>query len=237
MPMHNILGLFVVGASAVFIILANFGLNSSRSMAGMRNYFGFSIVAFVGVWLYLASRDLTWEFRGSDPTTWISVLLCFLVVVGIGGVLASALSAMGPLQLPANYEWPAGYVRRVVATPDGKYIVPLWPSGRIQMYDSQWRFICGWNVDAWGGHFIIQCSPNGVVEVFTLRGDRHYSFTQDGHLISSESYSLSSLPPQKGESVVVPTPILLWIFSSPILSGGMALAGFMGLSALNRIGH
>ncbi|MGA7848810.1 MAG: hypothetical protein WCA13_06850 [Terriglobales bacterium] len=203
----------------------------------MRNLFGFFILVFAGFWVYFASRDLTWEFRATDPTTWVATLMCVLFVVGVGGVLASALSALGPLQLPSHYEWPAGYVRRVVTSADGKYIVPLWPSGRIQVYDSQWRFVCGWNVDAWGGYFIVQCSPSGVIEVFTLRDDRHYSFTQEGHLISSERFSLPMLPPQKGRSAVVPTPPLLWIFSSPILSGALALIGFVGLMALNKIGH
>jgi hypothetical protein len=233
--MHNLLSLFFAGF-VVFLIIVGVRLDSARSMAGVRNLFGFFILAFAGFWLYLFSRDFKLEFRAADPAAWAAVLLYVLFVIGVGGVVASALSALGPLRLPTSYEWPAGYVRRVVTSTDGKYIVPLWPLGRIQVYDSKWHFICGWNVDAWGGPFIVQSSPDGVVEVFTLRGDRHYTFTEEGHLISSGRFSLSSLPPQTGQSAVVPTPLLLWIFSSPILSGAVALISFAGLDAM-KVGH
>src|SRR6202035_4206271 len=117
----------------------------------------------------------------------------------------------------------AGYVRGVVTTADGKYIVPLMPSGRLQIYDSQWHFIRGRNVGTSGGNFKVQCSANGVIEVFTATGEHHYSFAQDVHLIGSESLPEPfSLLPDEGQSVVVPTSPLLWIFSSPFLSWGVA---------------
>ena len=161
-----------------------------------------------------------------------------LVLVGAGGFFAAALSATGIIKLPSSYEWPAGYVRGVVTTADGKYIVPLMPSGRLQIYDSQWHFIRGWNVGTGGGNFKVQCSANGVIEVFTARGEHHYSFAQDGHLIGSESLPEPfSLLPDEGQSVVVPTSPLLWIFSSPFLSWGVAVVGFVGLAVLKKMGH
>jgi hypothetical protein len=102
-----------------------------------------------------------------------------LVLVGAGGFFAAGLSATGIIKLPSSYEWPAGYARGVVATADGKYIVPLMPSGRLQIYDSQWHFIRGWNVDAGGGDFRVQCSPDGLVEVFTARGERQILFHRE----------------------------------------------------------
>jgi hypothetical protein len=161
-----------------------------------------------------------------------------LVLVGAGGFFAAALSATGIIRLPSSYEWPAGYVRGVVTTADGKHIVPLMPSGRLKIYDSQWHFIRGWNVDAGGGDFKVQCSSNGMIEVFAARGEHHYSFAQDGHLIASESLPepFSSLP-DDGQSVVVPTSPLLWIFSSPFLSWGVALVGFAGLAILKKMGY
>ena len=133
-----------------------------------------------------------------------------LVLVGDGGFFAAALSATGIIKLPSSYEWPAGYVRGVVTTADGKY----------------------------RGNFKVQCSANGVIEVFTARGEHHYSFAQDGHLIGSESLPepFSSLP-DEGQSVVVPTSPLLWIFSSPFLSWGVAVVGFVGLAVLKKMGH
>ena len=92
----------------------------------------------------------------------------------------------------------------------------------------------GWH----GGNFKVQCSANGVIEVFTARGEHHYSFAQDGHLIGSESLPepFSSLP-NEGQSVVVPTSPLLWVFSSPFLSWGVALLGFAGLAILKKMGY
>jgi hypothetical protein len=219
-------------AFAVFAVYCGFRQHADRGMVGLRYPFAFFITAFAGWFLYPVSRHV--ELNISNPATW---LMCFLIFIGGGGCLSSALSAMGPLKLPASYEWPAGYVRGVVTTPDGKYIVPLWAAGRIQVYDSQLRFRHGWNVDAWGGPFRLRCPTNGVIEVYPLRGELRYSFTDEGQLISSERDELPGPPLPKGQSLVVPTHPLLWIFSSPILSGAVAAIGLAGLGALNRIGR
>lgn len=114
--------------------------------------------------------------------------------------------------------------------------MPLKPSGRLQIYDSQWHFIRGWNVDAGGGDFRVQCSSDGLVEVFTARGERQYSFTEEAHLVATTRIlpeTFASLP--AGDSVVVPTPPLLWVSSSPFLSWGLAVIGFVGLAILKKI--
>ena len=97
-------------------------------------------------------------------------------------------------------------------------------------------FIQGWHVDAEGGDFNVRCSLDNLIEVFTARGDHHYTFSEDGRLISSEILSggFSSLS-NEAESVVVPTAPLLWVFFSPFLSWGVALLGFAGLAILRKI--
>jgi hypothetical protein len=195
------------------------------------------LVIFVGLWLFLATRAMAREFKRSSRLKWIMAVLYFLVVVGVSGFLATALSAVGVLELPPSREWPAGYVRGVVTTANGKYIVPLVPSGRIQIYDPQWHFIRGWNVDAGGDNFKVQYSPEGVIEVVTEKKARHYSFTEDGHLVAPQRIpreTFSSLP--TGETVVVATPPLLWVFSTPFLSLGVAVIGSIGLAILKKIG-
>src|SRR4029077_3818094 len=126
-------------------------------------------------------------FNGSVLALLAAALMSLLIFVGGSCVLASSLSAMRPLRLPPSREWPAGYVwTGVVTTAEGKHVVPLLPAGRVQIYDSEWHFIRGWSVDAWGGHFNVRCPSKGVIEVFTMRGERHYSFTEEGVLISSK---------------------------------------------------
>ena len=204
----------------------------------MHNLFGLFIAFFAAFWLFLAARGMAKELKAPERAKWIRGTMYLLILIGAGGFFAAALSATGIIKLPTSYEWPAGYVRGVVTTVDGKHIVPLMPSGRVQIYDSQWHFIRGWNVDASGGDFKARCSSDGVIEIFTARGQRHYSFTQDGHLVSSETFSepFSSLPIE-GQSVVVRTSPLLWIFSSPFLSWAVAVVGFGGLAVLKKMGH
>jgi hypothetical protein len=121
--------------------------------------------------------------------------------------------------------------------PDGRYVVPLVPSGRVQIYDSQWQFLRGWSVEAQGSEFGVECSSKEI-EVLTARGEHCYSFTDDGKLISTSSLSepYYSLP-KTGESVKVPTSPLLWVFSSPFLSMGLAVIGFVGIALVKKLAH
>ena len=203
----------------------------------MGSRFGLLVALFVGFWLFLAARGRASEFKQAGRFKLIAWVMYLLILIGAGGFFAAALSAVGVLNLPTSWEWPAGYVSGVVTAEDGKYIVPLIPSGRVQLYDAQWHFIRGWNVDAAGDEFKAQCSPDGKIEVFTARGEHHYSFTEDGYLIASTTTlpeDFSALP--QGQAVVVPTSPLLWVFSSPFLSCGVAVIGFAGIAILRKIG-
>src|SRR5579862_9685358 len=177
--MHGPFGFFLM-ALVVFIIVVGFREATGRRMAEFRYPAGVFIVAFVGFWLFFFFRGKSWSFDGKTAGTWVTVLMFFLASIGLGGLLAFALSAVGPLQLTASREWPAGYARGVITTPNGSHVVPLWACGRVQVYDSQWHFIRGWNVDSWGGVFEIQCPPDGAIEVLTARGDRKYRFNEEG---------------------------------------------------------
>ena len=139
----------------------------------MGSLFNWFIALFAGFWLFLAARGMVREFKRADRFKWIVAVMYFLILTGAGGFFAAFLSASGVLKLPSYREWPAGYVRGVVTAADGKYIVPLIPSGRVQLYDPQWHFIRGWNLDAGGGDFKVECSPDGLIDVFTARGERH----------------------------------------------------------------
>jgi hypothetical protein len=203
----------------------------------MGSFFGLFVAVFAGVWLFLLARGMAREFKRTEQSKWILGLAYFLILVGASGFFAAALSASGVLRLPTSFEWPAGYVSGVVRAADGDYIVPLIPSGRIQLYDPNWHFIRGWQVDAEGGEFKVQGSPDGMIEVFTARGEHHYSFTKDGLLIASTRVLpelFYRLP--KARSVTVPTSPLSWIFSSPFISWGVMAIGFAGVAILKKFG-
>jgi len=202
----------------------------------MGSAFGWVVAIFAAFWLALAARGITHDFRRGGSKKLVLGVMGFFILIGAGGFFGAALSAMGMLKLPTSFEWPAGYVSGVVQMPDGRYVVPLVPSGRVQVYDSQWHFIRGWHVDAEGGDFKVECSPSGMIEVVTARGQHRYTFTNDGNLISTVTLSepYYSLPKTQ-KSVKVPTSPLLWVFSSPFLSMGLAVVGFAGIALVKKL--
>jgi hypothetical protein len=193
------------------------------------------IVVIALIWLFAAVRGIKRAVTSIGRPKWMVVVLYLLLALGGEGFFAQSLCTTGVIKLPPSFQWPAGYVSGVTATEDGKQVVPLTPVSRVQIYDAQWRFVTGWYVNTGGGDFKVQSSPGGLIEVFTARGRRHYSFSQDGHLISSGGYSdeFSSLP--GGESLVVPTSPFLWIFSSPFLSWAVGMIGLAGLLVVSKI--
>ena len=165
-------------------------------------------------------------------------------MVGAGGFFAIMLVSTGAITLPNSFEWPAGDVRGVVETSDGKYLVPLVPAGRLQIYDSNWHFLRGWQVNANGGSFTVDYSPDNEILVYTSRvrhrfaaaeDGRRYAFTETGKLISEMSLPDYFVVAGSREYMSVPTWRILWIFSSPFLSGGFALIGGAGLWAADKL--
>jgi len=183
--------------------------------------FSIFLSLFAAFMLLRTAYGVARDVKKGGGTGWIIGPLGFLLLVGIFGFFVAPLAAMGVLKLSNSFQWPAGYANGVLRTPDGIYVVPLVPAGRIQLYDSQWRFLRGWQVDALAGDFQVESRPNRTIEVFTARGRHHYYFAESGGLISSQTlssdteyYSLHS----EGISAVVPTSPLLWVFSSPFIS-------------------
>src|SRR6476469_4985815 len=114
----------------------------------MFNLFMFSsfrvfIALFSCVWLFLAGLGIVRQVKRGGRVNWLVSIAGLFLMVGAGGFFATGLSAMDVITLPDSFEWPSGYVRGVVQTQDGKYVVPHIPAGRVQLYDSQWRFIRG----------------------------------------------------------------------------------------------
>ena len=200
----------------------------------MFSSFGIFFALFSCVWLFLAGLGIVRQVKRGGRVNWLVVISGLFLIVGAGGFFAAGLSATGVLTLPESFEWPSGYVRGVVQTQDGKYVVPHIPAGRVQLYDSQWHFIRGWQVDASGGDFTVASLPNGEIVVFTARGHQRLSFTENGRLTLATTLPESFVRPEPGQSMVVPTSPLLWIFSSPLLSWGIALIGMAGLWAARK---
>jgi len=158
------------------------------------------------------------------------------MAIGGLGFFGTALSATGGLAwLPSNFEWPAGFATGILTMTDGKQVVPLTAAGRIQVYDSEWRFLKGWYVDAGGGIFKIRPKDNEI-EVITSRGRMRYLYAIDGSLLSQDSYAPQSYAdfPTPGRSAVVPTRWWLWLFSSPFYSWATGATGMILLILIDK---
>jgi hypothetical protein len=161
---------------------------------------------------------------------WLTTLGCSLWVVGATGVFGFSLSAAGGLNwLPSSFEWPVGYTSGVVSTPEGLHVVPHTSAGRIQIYDANWSFQTGWQLNAGGAPFKILRPAEGRIDVITTRGQWHYVFDLDGRLLSKQTYEplFYGSFPDEGESVAVPTPPWLWVFSNENRSIAVLGAGIV----------
>ena len=151
-----------------------------------------------------------------------------LLALGGFGFFGTALSAFGGLRwLPASFEWPVGSARGVVVTRDGMHVVPLTASGRIQVYDRDWRFLRGWYVDASGGVFVLRPADTNQIEVITARRQMRYVYSLDGSLLSQERYAPRSYSdfPASGVSAAVPTRWWLRMFTNPAWSWAVGVTG------------
>lgn len=148
-----------------------------------------------------------------------------LVAYGITAFCSLALSAKG--SLPASFEWPMGRADQLIDASDGRRIAIHEASARIQVYDRDWKFLHAWVVHAGAGDFKAILLPEDKLVVWTVRGAQRYVFTLDGTQVERTSYPLEQyerLPVTAGPGDV-PTPILLWPFSSRFAAWSVAIAG------------
>ena len=113
-----------------------------------------------------------------------------------------------------------GYASGVVSTKDHFFVVPHTPSGRVQVYDRNWKFVRGWHVDAGGGTFKLSASQADRVEAITARGQWHYVFDLSGKLLSKENYtprSYSSFSNEGGSHLVPTASLAVGVFQSTLL--------------------
>ena len=199
-------------------------------------------LVLLAVWLFAAVCQIREAMRLKSWHRLVTLVAATLLAIGAIGFFGSGLVAEGGSKwLPNSFEWPAGYCNGVVMTRDHYYIVPLAPVSRVQVYDRNWKFIRGWNVDAAGGMFKLFVTDTNHIHVVTARRMMHYEFDLKGELLSSTTYpdtgtGYSSFP-SEGGSYVVPTPLLLWVFSSPFLSWLAAVMGIGLLIATDKKGR
>jgi hypothetical protein len=172
--------------------------------------------------LYAAVSSL-WRVNGHRKAA--GFIGGLLIAYGISAFYGAAYSAGG--SLPATFEWPMGRADQLIPVPDGRRIALHPASARIQVYDHDWKLLHAWVVHAGGGDFRARLLPDNKLEVWTARGTQRFVFTLDGTELVRSSYPPEQYPrlPVISGPGYVPTPILLWPFSSPFVAWGVALAG------------
>jgi len=193
--------------------------------------FGVCLTIFIAVWIGRVFFHITREFNDCVRHNLIVGFMGLLVIAGGAGFFATGLLAVDFLKFPRSFQWPAGYVNGVVRTPDGKYIVPVVHAARVQVYDQEWRFLCGWHVNSFGRDFGVASTLKERIEV--VAEGRHYSYTENGDLISDKPLSRFASEIMHsfqgaGSSFLVPTSPFLLIFSSPLLCWATMVVGAVG---------
>lgn len=186
------------------------------------------ILLILSGWIIVGIRSLWDSRRASGGRRWLEIFAGIFMITGVVGFLGAGLSAMGGLNwLPQSFEWPIGYAKGVVATKDHFFMVPHIPSGRIQVYDRNWKFVRGWHVDANGGSFRLKVADSDRLEVITQRGKLLYTFDTEGQQLSLTTYAPESYSSfvTEGQPYFVPTTPVLLIFSHPIYSWFLAAIG------------
>jgi len=120
-----------------------------------------------------------------------------------------------------------GRADQLIEVPDGRRIAVHPASARIQVYDGDWKLLHAWVVHAGAGDFKAILLSDERLVVWTVRAAQRYVFTLDGTQLEQTSYPPEQylrLPVTAGPGYV-PTPILLWPFSSSFAACSVAIAG------------
>ncbi len=187
------------------------------------NAFRIAIGGFLVAWSLYAAVSSLWRARGHREVA--GFVGGILVAYGISAFYGLAFSARG--SLPASFEWPMGRADQLIEMPDGRRIAVHPASARIQVYDRDWKLLHAWVMHAGAGDFRAILLPDEKLVVWTVRGAQRYVFTLDGTQVEQTSYppeQYQRLPVTAGPGYV-PTPILLWPFSSSFAAWSVAVAG------------
>ena len=181
----------------------------------------------LAVWIILALRIVLSQRK----FTWKSMLnfiASACLIIGALGIFGSDLSAYARGSISKSFEWPIGNVSNAIELSDGTIVVPLEPTGRIQVYGPSLEFQRSWHVDADGGTFKLVPADDSSFYVYAARNGMKYLYEINGTLLSSEEHSESySDVISQTISVSIPTPFYLLIFTKPIYSWVVGLMGLL----------
>jgi hypothetical protein len=168
----------------------------SFTFDGFHSAGGLASVILPVLWPFLIIVPLYREYRKNPLSRGLLVVSGLLILVGGESFFAPSLLISHVIKPSGSFQWPAGYVKGIARTPGGLYVVPLTTPGRVQLYDPNWHFLRGWQVDSYGKDFKVACNSGGIIDVFT-RAQRSF-FNEAGEKLPDEESALGpvNLPPE-----------------------------------------
>lgn len=205
----------------------------------MRAVYIFLLLLIGGGFVFAAIMALFTSSRESRPRRLLRALCVCLTVYGALAFFGQLLSAIaGPWFPGDSWESPMGYVGGVVTDSAGRYIAPHSPTGRIQVYDRDRRFVRGWSADGGAKPLKLRVIEDDKIEVFTVRESQRLIFAPDGTLLERGTYGAEvlwdDLPSGPSQAMVFDTPWILWPFSHPFIAWPLMFAGLVGFGVVSK---
>lgn len=172
------------------------------------------------------------SLRERAPKKWFGVVGGLLVMYGVTSFFLTGLCAdCGTDIVPTHFEWPMGLTNGILTTPSGMHVAPHDAAGRVQIYDSNWKFVRGWHIDGGGGTFKLCALEGERFEAITARGNSKFTYDLNGTLISASKYDgkLWNTFPQSRESKYIATWPWMWPLVHPFLAMLTLILGFVVL--------
>lgn len=145
----------------------------------------------------------------------------FLFAYGLIGFFSPALfCAIGVLDwLPDKFEWPIGYTMSAIPIDNKYYAVLHDPTQRIQIYDKDLNFICGWFPENYKSS-VIEPSPANTILAHTRYSRITNEYSINGKLLSRQKdISLDSFDKTENYTdMFIPTNLFLYPYSHPAYS-------------------
>jgi len=105
--------------------------------------------------------------------------------MGFTGFIGGALITIGIIEY--NKEVPLGDIKGIVVDNEGHIYIGLGFYGKVQVYDTNGKFIKNWEVAASGGSFNINLTEGQNILISTARGEKQILYDKNGKVVSKNS--------------------------------------------------
>ena len=199
--------------------------------------FMFFILAMLFCWIF-GIIVYIFQRKTRDKIFAYGIVAGTFMLIGALGFFGSAfLSCGGGRFLPNSFEWPMGFSEDVLITSKNYYVVPHYATSRLQIYDNNLNFICGWYIEALTKPFRTMLLYNGNILVKTA-DEKEYFFNLKGENISNNYNKLNpnsyKVLRKEKIKISIPTFFPLYVFSSPVYSWCCSLLGGIMFGILEK---